>query len=130
MDLQNIPQSKVDDLDKLFVSICSDLRPSYEYLDEDPYLCLSDKLRRTALLKRFLLSEDLNVEKAAARLRATIEFRRDWNVKEYHEPDAASRLIPETNNPGAEIYFADSLTTDKEGRPFLIGRIGMVNVVR
>ena len=128
-DFESVPESKVSALDEKFEQICSDLRPTYEYIDRDPYLCITDNVRRAALLKRFLLSEELNIEKAAARLRATVEFRRDWNVQEYHEPGAASKLIPEASNPGAEIYFADSLRTDKDGLPFLVGRIGILNLV-
>jgi hypothetical protein len=129
MEYESVPDSAVDELEKSFETICNDLRPSYDYLDEDPFLCIGNHLKRRALFRRYLLSEELNVQKAAARLRATIEFRRDWNIKEYHEPGAASRLIPEENNPGAEIYFADSLLTDIDDKPYLIGRIGMVNVV-
>ena len=129
MDFNTVPESKIAELDQRFESICDELRPTYDYLDTDPYLSIADKPRRIALMKRFLLSEKLDVDKAAERLRATIAFRRDWNIKEYHEDGAASRLIPEASNPGAEIYFADSLQTDAENRPYLVGRIGMLNQV-
>ncbi len=129
MEYDTVPESKVLELDQRFESICDELRPTYDYLDTDPYLSISDKPRRIALIKRFLLSEKLDVDKAAARLRATIAFRRDWNIKEYHEDGAAARFVPEASSPGAEIYFADSLQTDAENRPYLVGRIGMLNLV-
>jgi hypothetical protein len=129
MEFNTVPESKVVELDRLFESICDELRPTYDYLDTDPYLSIADKPRRIALMKRFLLSEKLDVDKAAERLRATIVFRRDWNVKEFHEDGAAARLVPEASSPGAEIYFADSLQTDAENRPYLVGRIGMLNLV-
>ena len=40
---------------------------------------------------------------------------------------AASELFSEESNPGAEMYFADSLLQDKEGRPYAAGRLKFAN---
>lgn len=79
------------------------------------------------LLRRYLLGARLDVEAALERLRATAEWRRDWDVLAYYEPGAARQLFDEASNPGAEMYFADALGTDREGRPYVAGRLRFAN---
>mmetsp|Transcript_26627 Transcript_26627/g.58485 ORF Transcript_26627/g.58485 Transcript_26627/m.58485 type:complete len:436 (-) Transcript_26627:17-1324(-) len=90
-------------------------------VDSDPFLTLDPE----GLVERYLIAANGNVANAAKRLRATIAWRRDAGVLSWHKPGAAERLLLEKNCPGAEVYFADSGHVDRQGRPYLVGRLGL-----
>ncbi|CAJ1455760.1 unnamed protein product, partial [Effrenium voratum] len=92
-------------------------------VDADPMLTLDVP----GLLRRYLIAEDWNVDKAEQRLQSTISFRRKWQILEYYKPGAAKHLYEEASNPGSEMYFADSLHKDLQGRPYMVGRVDLCN---
>jgi hypothetical protein len=105
-----------------FASIRDEERPAYPDIDRDPFLTppcpegtdqgAPTNPNEELLLKRFLVAADLRVDEAAARLRKTVHWRRDWGVLEYYEHGAAERFMSEARSPGAEVYMGDSLSTD------------------
>ncbi|CAE7237081.1 kif7, partial [Symbiodinium natans] len=95
-------------------------------VDRDPLLALDPP----NLLRRYLIAEDWDVDKAAERLRSTIAWRRDWRVMEYYQPGRAQYLYDESTNPGSEMYFGDSLHFDRSGRPYMVGRFRLCNAER
>lgn len=99
------------------------IQDSYPNLARDPFFSADLE----GLLQRYLIAAKMDVEEALSRMRATAEWRRDWNVLEYYEPGMARRLFSEQTNPGAEMYFADSLQTDRLGRPYVAGRLLFAN---
>ncbi|CAJ1361967.1 unnamed protein product, partial [Effrenium voratum] len=92
-------------------------------VDADPMLTLDVP----GLLRRYLIAEDWNVDKAEQRLQSTISFRRKWQILEYYKTGAAKHLYEEASNPGSEMYFADSLHKDLQGRPYMVGRVDLCN---
>lgn len=96
---------------------------AYPAIASDPFFTTDTP----GLLRRYLLATGFDVEEALVRLQDTARWRRDWDVLAYHEPGAASTLFAEESNPGSEMYFADSLSFDKSGRPFVAGRMKFAN---
>jgi len=96
---------------------------SYPDVARDPFFTTDVR----GLLRKYLLASQLDAEEALKRLRATAEWRRDWDVLSYYEPGAALELFGEASNPGAEMYFADSLGFDRRGRPYVAGRLKFAN---
>eukprot|EP00928_Gymnodinium_smaydae_P071992 TRINITY_DN55444_c0_g1_i1.p1 TRINITY_DN55444_c0_g1~~TRINITY_DN55444_c0_g1_i1.p1 ORF type:complete len:452 (-),score=29.43 TRINITY_DN55444_c0_g1_i1:154-1509(-) len=92
-------------------------------VNEDPFLTLDPE----GIVCRYLIAEDNNVAAAAQRLRATLAWRREWNILEYHTKGIGHRLYAEESNPGAEMYFAVSGHSDKFGRPYMVGRGQLCN---
>lgn len=92
-------------------------------VDADPYL----QLDQTHLCRRYLIATDSNVAEAAERIKATIAFRRDWRVLDYHRPGVAQQLFSDVTNPGAEMYFGPSGHVDRLGRPYAVGRVYYAN---
>ncbi|CAK0904298.1 unnamed protein product [Prorocentrum cordatum] len=89
--------------------ILEDAQKRGHHVEKDPMLTLDPE----GLVCRYLIAEDNDAAKAEARLRATIDWRQRWNILEYHRPGEAQRLFTESSNPGAEMYFADSLHADR-----------------
>eukprot|EP00802_Teleaulax_amphioxeia_P019002 Tamp_19218.p1 GENE.Tamp_19218~~Tamp_19218.p1 ORF type:complete len:339 (-),score=54.56 Tamp_19218:136-1152(-) len=120
---------KLAALRQRYAGILDEMRGTYADIDEDLYLCASPAAAShlDMLLKRYLVATDMDVEEAALRLRETAEWRRDWEISQYYSHGAAARYMSEAQNPGAEVYIADSLATDLDGDPFLIGRGGLIN---
>ncbi|CAJ1432865.1 unnamed protein product [Effrenium voratum] len=82
------------------------------------------------LLRRYLIAEDWNVDKAEQRLQSTISFRRKWQILEYYKPGhifLGAELFDYVVNLGSEMYFADSLHKDLQGRPYMVGRVDLCN---
>ena len=78
---------------------------------------------RDALLKRYLIAENMNALKALERLKKTMAFRSEWGVIKFHAKGAAAKILPYDANPGSEAYFVDSGLEDKTGTPYLVGRL-------
>lgn len=106
-----------------FHVILEDAQKRGHHVDKDPMLTLDPE----GLVCRYLIAEENNAAKAEARLRATIDWRQRWNILEYHRPGEAQRLFTESSNPGAEMYFADSLHADRHGQPYIVGRACLLN---
>jgi len=100
-----------------------ELRKEYPGIDWDPFFHIDQR----SLLHRYLAVTGFNAEEALHRLVETARWRRDWDVLSYYEPGTGTRLFSESSNPGAEMYFADSLHLDREGRPILAGRVRFAN---
>ena len=90
---------------------------------DDPYFTVNVK----GLLQRYLAASKYDVREALIRLEATAKWRKEWNVLDYYRAGVAAELFSEDSNPGAEMYFADSLLMDKEGRPYAAGRLKFAN---
>ena len=82
-----------------------------------------DNVNMDALLKRYLIAENLNAAKALVRLQKTIEWRAEWDIMAMRAPGAAEKFLSGKASPGAEAYFVDSGLTDKTGTPYLVGRL-------
>mmetsp|Transcript_80212 Transcript_80212/g.223372 ORF Transcript_80212/g.223372 Transcript_80212/m.223372 type:complete len:423 (+) Transcript_80212:25-1293(+) len=95
----------------------------YPDIERDPFFAGDT----SALLRRYLLAAQLDVDDALERLKATAEWRRDWDVLSYYRPGVARELFGEATNPGAEMYFADSLDVDRRGVPYVVGRLRLAN---
>jgi len=95
----------------------------YPAVIDDPYFTIDIQ----GLLRRYLVAAQFDVREAILRLEATAMWRRDWNVLDYYRAGAASELFSESTNPGAEMYFADSLMEDRQGRPYAAGRLKFAN---
>ncbi|CAJ1428676.1 unnamed protein product [Effrenium voratum] len=95
----------------------------YPAVVDDPYFIVDPK----GLLRRYLVAARFDVREAIIRLEATAKWRQEWNVLDYYRTGAAAELFSEEANPGAEMYFADSLLVDKEGRPYAAGRLKFAN---
>ena len=132
-------RAKLDALRERFADLCQTHCARHD-IAQDPYLSPpwpagyeagreGFKRRRNprseALLQRYLIAADLDVEAAVRRLDDTIAWRRDWRCLDFYLPGAAAQYI--SHNPGAEVYIADSLQTDMDGDPFLIGRVSLMN---
>lgn len=96
---------------------------TYPAMVDDPYFTVNVK----GLLQRYLAASKYDVREALIRLEATAKWRKEWNVLDYYRAGAAAELFSEDSNPGAEMYFADSLLMDKEGRPYAAGRLKFAN---
>ena len=116
-------QEQLTRLRDAYQSICAELSSLYD-VEADPYLRPSAAEDREALLMRYLIAEEMVAEKAADRLRRTILWRQKWNTMAYYEPGCADRLFSTT---GAEMYFCESGMVDREGCPYLIGRLYLCN---
>lgn len=92
-------------------------------VESDPYLTTDPE----DLLRRFLIATDGNVADAAKRLRAMLVWRREWGILDCHRPGAARQLFSDESNPGSEMYFAQSGHEDRDGRPYVIGRMHYAN---
>ena len=51
------------------------------------------------MLKRYLIAEDFKVDKAAARLKATLLFRERFRILDFYRPGAEG-VMTEEGNPG------------------------------
>jgi len=100
-----------------------ELREEYPDIGKDPFFHID----RPSLLRRYLSVTGFDAKEALSRLVETARWRRDWDVLSYYEPGVGSQLFSEASNPGAEMYFADSLHLDREGRPILAGRVQFCN---
>lgn len=96
---------------------------AYPEIERDPFFTIDAQ----GLLRRYLLAARFDIDEAVLRLRSTAQWRREWDVLAYYEPGAAMAAFAEDPNPGAEMYFADSLGTDAKGRPYLAGRLRFAN---
>jgi hypothetical protein len=114
---------KLHELSQHWQTIRANNASAYPRLMEDPYLSPTSPQDQEALLKRFLLAEEYNVPKAADRLRATLLFRKRFNMLQFYLPGSGAKTLSERLNPGAEAYFVDSCCVDKEGAPVLIGKV-------
>jgi hypothetical protein len=107
----------------------SHIRPDFApAIDMDPVLSPPDV---NSLVKRFLVSERNQgstdpVKTAAARLRSTAEWRRDYQCVDFHRPGMARQLLMHKTNPGACIYFGDYGLRDRKGDPVLVGRVSLM----
>mmetsp|Transcript_13140 Transcript_13140/g.31960 ORF Transcript_13140/g.31960 Transcript_13140/m.31960 type:complete len:525 (-) Transcript_13140:290-1864(-) len=63
---------------------------------------------------------------ALDRIKATLEYRREYDVLAMHAPGMARKLMLHDTNPGACMYLADSGVTDKQNQPVLVGRLGLM----
>ncbi|CAE7843523.1 Ttll5, partial [Symbiodinium microadriaticum] len=95
----------------------------YPAVINDPYFTIDIQ----GLLRRYLVAAQFDAKEAIVRLEATAIWRRDWNVLDYYRTGAAAELFSESTNPGAEMYFADSLMEDRDGRPYAAGRLRFAN---
>eukprot|EP00403_Amphidinium_massartii_P036026 CAMPEP_0178438690 /NCGR_PEP_ID=MMETSP0689_2-20121128/35732_1 /TAXON_ID=160604 /ORGANISM="Amphidinium massartii, Strain CS-259" /LENGTH=421 /DNA_ID=CAMNT_0020061119 /DNA_START=91 /DNA_END=1356 /DNA_ORIENTATION=- len=100
-----------------------EVRATYPEIDRDPFF----NTDVPGLLRRYLLANGLEPASAVDALRATAQWRKDWDVLSYYAPGAALDLFSESSNPGSEMYFADSLSYDKQGRPYVAGRLRFAN---
>jgi len=116
-------QSALKELEESWRCKEEELREEYPDIHRDPFFHIDQR----SLLHRYLSVTGFNVEEALSRLVETARWRRDWGVLSYYEPGMASQLFSEASNPGAEMYFADSLRLDREGRPILAGRLRFAN---
>jgi hypothetical protein len=116
-------QRKLAWLRDAYEGIRAELGCCYD-IDSDPYLSPPAAEDREALLMRYLIAEELAEEKAADRLRRTVLWRMRWNVMAYYENGSADRLFSAS---GAEMYFCESGMVDREGCPFLVGRLFLCN---
>lgn len=96
---------------------------TYPEIERDPFFAVNPR----SLLQKYLQSARMNVDEAVNRLVATAKWRKEWDVLEYYKPGVARKLFAEATNPGAEMYFADSLQHDREGNPYLAGRLRFAN---
>jgi len=116
----------VDELKRVWLE---DIRPDFvPDIDEDPYLSPPDVEK---MVGRFLQAEKNQKSKdpvatAAARLRRTAEFRRDYRVADFHRKGMARQLFMHKTNPGASMYFADAGLRDRDGEPVLMGRSSLM----
>lgn len=114
----------LDELRKLWHE---EIRPDFAPdIDKDPFLSPPDV---DTMLARFLkaeLNQKGDIASAAARLRATAEWRRDYHVLDFHQKGMARKLMMHASNPGACIYFGDIGLRDHSGDPVLIGRTSLM----
>ena len=54
------------------------------------------------MLKRYLIAEDFKVDKAAARLKATLLFRERFRILDFYRPGAEG-VMTEEGNPGRYV---------------------------
>ena len=113
-----------------FTSIRPDFMPG---IADDPILSPSSDEALDAYLNRFLVAEwqgaateQEAVQRAAARLRRTAEFRRDYAVKDFFQPGMARALFMHSTNAGACVYFGDCGLRDRRGEPVLVGRASLM----
>ncbi|CAE8641503.1 unnamed protein product, partial [Polarella glacialis] len=123
------------------------IRPDFmPEIEHDPYLTPPDA---RVMLLRFLRAERNQksadpVASAAARLRETAVFRRDYRCVDFHREGMARRLLMHASNPGpnvltnfdnfslnstgrgASAYFADYGLRDCDGEPVLVGRSSLM----
>ena len=104
-------------------TIRTDSASIYPELQQDPTLSPTTPEDQEALLKRYLLAEEFDVDKAAIRLLATLKFRKQFNFLQFYEPGSGAKVLSNALNPGAEAYFVDSCSIDKTGAPILIGKL-------
>eukprot|EP00929_Paragymnodinium_shiwhaense_P038045 TRINITY_DN20174_c0_g1_i1.p2 TRINITY_DN20174_c0_g1~~TRINITY_DN20174_c0_g1_i1.p2 ORF type:complete len:459 (-),score=127.76 TRINITY_DN20174_c0_g1_i1:247-1623(-) len=109
--------------DRWIAALKGEIRQIYPEIDSDPFFVVD----RMGTLRRFLLASAFDVDDALTRMRATAKWRNEWDVLEYYKPGAAEMLFSEDLNPGAEMYFADSLQVDRQGRPYAAGRLKFAN---
>ena len=112
---------KVHELAKRWFEIRS--RVEYPDLERDPIMSPEQEEDKEALLKRYLIAENFNVEKAAQRMEDTLRFRKRLNILEFYEDGAGRRICTQEENPGCESYFVDSGLVAKDGSPLIIGRL-------
>jgi len=84
------------------------------------------QVARSSLSKHSKEDEPKIAEVALARIQATLHFRQDYDVLAMHAPGMARKIMYHDTNPGACLYAADAGLTDKQGRPALIGRLGLI----
>lgn len=117
----------IDGLEELRRIWFDDIRPSFApEIDRDPYMSPPDV---DSLLARFLKSEldrKGDVASAAARLRETAEWRRDYCCMDFHKKGMARKLFMHASNPGASLYFADIGLRDRSGDPVMLGRVSLM----
>ena len=108
----------------------SESEPSWLALD--PLLSPRTAADADALLLRYLRAErngratDL-VGSATDRLRATLEFRREYGCTAFHRAGAARALLSHDTNPAACQYFVDCGLRDRHGEAVLVGRFELIN---
>lgn len=78
------------------------------------------------MLLHYLRAEDFGVARAASRLRATLDFRREYRCCDFYLPGAGRQLMMHASNPGAAVYFGDCGIRDCEGEPVLVGRVSLM----
>lgn len=96
---------------------------TYPEIVDDPYFNVNVK----GLLQRYLIASKYDIREALIGLERTAKWRKEWDVLDYYRTGAAAELFSEDSNPGAEMYFSDSLLLDKEGRPYAAGRLKFAN---
>lgn len=116
-------QSCLRDLQIRWQKHVDQLRGTYPQIDVDPFFVTDLQ----GLLRRYLIAARFDVDEALSRLQATVQWRREWDVLSYYQPGVARELFSEVSNPGAEMYFADSLALDRWGRPYMAGRLRFAN---
>jgi len=118
-----VNQAALHDLVEQLPALYEEGRSLGHDVDGDPYLMIDS----VGLARRYLIATDGNIAEAARRIRATIAWRHDWRVLEYHKVGAAQQLFSEATNPGSEMYFAKACHCDREHRPFIVGRVHFAN---
>lgn len=66
------------------------------------------------------------VQRAAARVEATVRFRHEYACGSFHRKGMARRLLMHASNAGASVYFGDCGIRSLTGRPVLIGRVSLM----
>mmetsp|Transcript_63868 Transcript_63868/g.118736 ORF Transcript_63868/g.118736 Transcript_63868/m.118736 type:complete len:422 (-) Transcript_63868:120-1385(-) len=113
----------VTEVTELWQDAQEEVRAEYPDIDKDPFF----NTNLPGLFRRYLLANELSPTQAIAALRETAQWRKEWDVLSYYAPGAAMDLFAESSNPGAEMYAADSLSVDKQGRPYVAGRLRFAN---
>eukprot|EP00971_Amphidinium_carterae_P295461 5868089-Amphidinium_carterae.1 len=113
----------VTEVAELWQDAAEELRSEYPDIEKDPFF----NTNLPGLFRRYLLANELSPTQTVAALRETAQWRKEWDVLSYYAPGAAMDLFAESSNPGAEMYAADSLAVDKQGRPYVAGRLRFAN---
>lgn len=121
--LDSVPPAVVQALAARWPVLLAEARDAGHDVEADPYLTLDPE----GLLLRFLVATDHNVVEAERRIRAMLEWRREWRILDCHQPGMAEHLYSEASNPGSEMYFSQSCHEDRDGRPYVVGRVYVAN---
>ena len=103
----------------------------YPKLSKDPYFVDStNEVTEASFISRFLRATVNEkhadpVEATLRRIKTVMTYRRDFDTNAFYTPDMAFKLFNPESNPGAEMYFCDGCAVDKNGMPFITGRLNL-----
>ncbi|KAL1512351.1 hypothetical protein AB1Y20_005611 [Prymnesium parvum] len=112
----------------------TEIKPDFlPEVESDPLLSPPSEEALDRTLSRFVRAEaaaaataDETLRKAAARLRRTAAFRREYAVRDFYRRGMARALFMHATNAGACVYFADYGLRDRKGEVVIVGRTSLM----